>query len=130
MDSNDDDTDDSTPSIRLSKDNPLVAQMFSDCQPGDEINLTLGYNDKVLPLKAVVGEDDDQEFTATIAEPGDSDTTEEGGEAGAGAGASPDGDDGASSGGGVGAGTPLGASAALGAPPVNSAADYIKSKRK
>lgn len=73
--------DDSTPqSISLDKSNPTIADMFSDCKPGDEITLNLSYGDKSAALKATVGEDSDTAFTATINGTTDAEDAADGGD--------------------------------------------------
>lgn len=52
--------------ISLDKSDPTIADMFSDCKPGDEITLDIGYNGKTVSVTGTVGADDDQTFSASI----------------------------------------------------------------
>lgn len=100
--------------ITLSKADPKIAEMFSECKPGDEITLTLEYGEKSVGLKVTVGTDDEQTFTAQVTEVSEPEAEEAGEEPATEN--EPDEDDaGAGAASAAGSGSPM---------------DYIKSQRK
>lgn len=52
--------------LTIPKDDPELQEMFSACKPGDEIEITLGYEGKQAKLSLTVGADDENQLTATV----------------------------------------------------------------
>lgn len=57
---------DTDETISLPKSDPAIADMFSECKPGDDVKLTITYGGKSATLAITVEGDDDQTFTGTV----------------------------------------------------------------
>lgn len=57
---------DSDNNLVIPKSDPVLQAMFSTCKPGDEIEITIGYQGKTATLGLAVGGDDENTLTATV----------------------------------------------------------------